>query len=77
MKLSFNLHKLLNRQGNSMKFITLIFTLLLSTQAFAHAGHGMEDNIMHLAFHAVFWTLLAGLIYKLVSHFKAKKSLKK
>lgn len=57
-----------------MKYITLIFTLLLSSQAFAHAGHGMEDNMMHLVFHAIFWTLLAGLIYKVFRYFKNKKA---
>jgi hypothetical protein len=60
-----------------MKFITLIFALLLTNQAFAHSGHGFDDNLMHLVFHGVFWTLLAGLVYKVVSYFKAKKNLKK
>jgi hypothetical protein len=57
-----------------MKFITLVFTLLLSSQAFSHAGHGFEDNLIHLLFHAVFWVSLAVLFYKVVSYFKAKKS---
>tara|TARA_R110001583_G_scaffold26571_5_gene95792 strand:- start:767 stop:955 length:189 start_codon:yes stop_codon:yes gene_type:complete len=60
-----------------MKFITLIFALLLTNQAFAHAGHGFDDNLMHFVFHAIFWTLLAGLVYKVIRHFKAKKDVKK
>lgn len=56
-----------------MKFFILIFALLLTNPAFAHSGHGFDDNLMHLVLHGAFWTLLAGLVYKVVSYFKAKK----
>ncbi|TEW56808.1 hypothetical protein E2R68_01880 [Psychromonas sp. RZ22] len=59
-----------------MKFFTLIFALLLSSQAFAHPGHGMEDGLSHLFFHAVFWVLFTAVIVKAVVYFKHKKSKK-
>lgn len=56
-----------------MKFFTLIFTLLLSTQAFAHEDHALGEGALHLFYHAVFWGLLAVVAVKAVSYFKNKK----
>jgi hypothetical protein len=58
-----------------MKFFTLIFTLLLSAQAFAHEDHALEGSF-HLIFHAVFWGLCAVVAVKAIGYFKNKKKQK-
>lgn len=60
-----------------MKFFTLIFTLLLSTQAFAHEDHALGEGALHLFYHAVFWGLLAIVLVKAVSYFRNKKKTEK
>ncbi|MEI6893983.1 MAG: hypothetical protein V5789_04985 [Colwellia sp.] len=59
-----------------MKFVTLIFTLLLSSQAFAHSDHALGDGSLHLIYHAVFWGLLAAVAVKSVTYFRAKRKQK-
>lgn len=59
-----------------MKFLTFIFSLLLTSQAFAHADHALGDGALHMLYHAVFWTLFAVVAVKLVSYFKNKKKQK-
>lgn len=59
-----------------MKFFTLIFTLLLSTQAFAHSDHALGDGMLHMAVHAVLLVLLAVVVVKGISYFKNKKKQK-
>jgi hypothetical protein len=56
-----------------MKFFTLIFTLLLSTQAFSHQDHVLGEGALHLFYHAVFWGLFAVVVIKAVAYFKNKK----
>ncbi|WP_413694211.1 hypothetical protein [Psychromonas sp. KJ10-2] len=57
-----------------MKFLTFIFSLLLTSQAFAHADHALGDGALHMLYHAVFWLLFAVVIVKAISYFKNKKS---
>ncbi len=59
-----------------MKFFTLIFTLLLSSQAFAHHDHLMSSGTLHSVYHAIFWIFCGVVAVKAVSYFKAKKSRK-
>jgi len=56
-----------------MKFFTLIFTLLLTSQAFAHSDHALGEGALHLFYHAVFWGLFAVVAVKAVGYFKNKK----
>ena len=58
-----------------MKFFTLIFTLLLSTQAFAHTDHALGEGAIHLLYHAVFWGLFAVVAVKVCFISKIRKSL--
>lgn len=59
-----------------MKFFTLLFTLLLTSQAFAHTDSHLGEGVPHEIYHAVFWGLLAFIIIKAVIYFKAKKNKK-
>ncbi|GLS90774.1 hypothetical protein GCM10007916_18410 [Psychromonas marina] len=59
-----------------MKFFTLIFALLLSSQAFAHHPHLMSSDAMHSIYHAIFWILCGVVVVKAVSYFKAKRKQK-
>ena len=59
-----------------MKFVTLIFSLLLSTQAFAHQDHALGEGALHLFYHAVFWVLFVVAAFKAVSYFKNKRKQK-
>ncbi len=61
------------KKGNTMKYFTLMFALLLSSQAFAHDDHALGDGTLHLIYHAIFWGLFALIIVKAVTYFKAKK----
>jgi len=56
-----------------MKFLTFIFSLLLTSQAFAHADHALGDGALHMLYHAVFWLLFAVVVVKAISYFKNKK----
>lgn len=56
-----------------MKFFTLIFTLLLSSQAFAHTDHVLGEGALHLLYHAIFWAGFAFVAVKLMSYFMNKK----
>ena len=56
-----------------MKFFTLIFVLLLSSQAFAHHDHLMSNDLMHSLYHGIFWVLCVLVVVKAVSYFKAKR----
>ena len=49
-----------------MKFFTLIFTLLLSSQAFAHNDHALGEGALHLVYHTVFWALFALVAFNVV-----------
>tara|TARA_R110001583_G_scaffold71575_1_gene201481 strand:+ start:1068 stop:1256 length:189 start_codon:yes stop_codon:yes gene_type:complete len=59
-----------------MKFFTLIFTLLLSTQAFAHTDHALGEGSLHLIYHAIFWGILALVVVKAVLYFNHKRKQK-
>ena len=59
-----------------MKFITLVFALLLSSQAFAHIDHALGHGTLHMIYHAVFWALFAVVIFKAVTYFKNKNKQK-
>ncbi|MEH6453486.1 MAG: hypothetical protein V7782_10665 [Psychromonas sp.] len=59
-----------------MKYFTLIFTLLLSSQAFAHSDHALGDGVLHMLVHAILLALLAAVAVKGISYFKNKKKLK-
>ncbi|MGJ8680070.1 hypothetical protein [Paraglaciecola sp.] len=54
-----------------MKFILLICSVLLSSQAFAHQDHALGES--HIAYHIAFYALLALVVFKGVSWLKAKK----
>jgi len=56
-----------------MKFFTFIFSLLLTSQAFAHTDHALGEGSLHLLYHAVFWALFAVVGYKAFTYFKNKK----
>lgn len=56
-----------------MKFFTFIFSLLLTSQAFAHTDHALGEGSLHLIYHVVFWGLFAVVGYKAVTYFKNKK----
>jgi len=56
-----------------MKFLTFIFSLLLTSQAFAHADHALGDGALHMLYHVVFWALFAVVAVKAFTYFKAKK----
>ena len=55
-----------------MKFITLLFALVLSSQAFAHTDHALGHGALHMVYHAFFWGLFAVVIFKAVTYFKNK-----
>ncbi len=57
-----------------MKFIYIIFSMLLSSQAFAHTDHALGEGSLHIIYHAVFWAVFAALIFKACNYFKAKKN---
>ena len=64
-----------------MKFITLLFNLLLSSvifssQAFAHTDHALGEGSVHALYHIFFWTIFAIVIYKAYTWVKNKKSQK-
>ena len=59
-----------------MKFFTLIFTLLLTSQAFAHSDHALGEGSLHLIYHAVFLGLFAVVAVKALSYFKKNKKQK-
>ncbi|MFT6927473.1 MAG: hypothetical protein ACJAZP_003109 [Psychromonas sp.] len=60
-----------------MKFFTFIFTLLLSTQAFAHEDHALGEGSLHLIYHVIFWGLCAVVAVKAMGYFKNKKKTEK
>lgn len=55
----------------STKIMTLIFSVLLSSQALAHVDHAMGDD--HLGYHIAFYALLALVVFKGYRWLKAKK----
>lgn len=59
-----------------MKLITLFFALLLSSRAFAHTDHALGHGSLHMIYHAVFWAILAVVIFKAVTYFKNKNKQK-
>jgi len=59
-----------------MKFITLFFALILSSQAFAHTDHALGHGMLHMIYHAVFWAIFALVIVKGVAYFKGKNKQK-
>jgi len=60
----------------TMKFITLFFALILSSQAFAHTDHALGDGVLHMVYHAVFWAIFALVIVKAITFFKTKNKQK-
>ena len=59
-----------------MKFITLLFALVLSSQAFAHTDHALGHGALHMVYHAVFWGLFAVVIFKAVTYLKNRNKQK-
>ena len=59
-----------------MKFITLLFALLLSSQAFAHTDHALGHGALHMVYHAVFWGLFAVVVFKAVTYLKNRNKQK-
>ena len=59
-----------------MKFFTLVFTLLMTSQAFAHTDHVLGEGALHLFYHGVFWTLCVVVAVKAFAYFKAKRKQK-
>ncbi len=64
-----------------MKFITVLFSLLLSSillssQAFAHTDHVLGEGSVHALYHGVFWGVFALVVYKAHAWYKNKKSQK-
>lgn len=47
-----------------IKKLTSLSMMFSSTLALAHEGHGMADNNWHLAFHLLFWLLVAAVAVK-------------
>ena len=60
-----------------MKFLTVILTLLFTSQAFAHVDHALGEGEAHMAYHVVFYSLLALVAYKGIKLLSAKKKDKK
>ena len=56
-----------------MKFFTFIFSLLLTSQAFAHTDHALGDGALDLLYHFAFWGICAVIGYKAVTYFRSKK----
>ena len=58
-----------------MKFLTLLisFFTLFTTQAFAHSDHALGEGAFHTFYHIAFWCILAAVIIKAYTWFKAKK----
>jgi len=59
-----------------MKFITLLFALVLSSQAFAHTDHALGHGALHMVYHAVFWGLFAVVVFKAVTYLKNRNKQK-
>ena len=59
-----------------MKFITLLFALVLSSQAFAHTDHALGHGTLHMVYHAVFWGLFAVVVFKAVTYLKNRNKQK-
>jgi len=59
-----------------MKFFTFIFTLLLTSQAFAHTDHALGEGALHLIYHAIFWGILALVVVKAGFYFNHKRKQK-
>ena len=59
-----------------MKFFTFIFTLLLTSQAFAHTDHALGEGALHLIYHAIFWGILALVVVKAGFDFNHKRKQK-
>jgi len=55
-----------------MKFITLLFALVLSSQAFAHTDHALGNGALHMAYHVIFGIVFAAVVFKAVTYFKNK-----
>lgn len=47
-----------------MKYLFTLLLLLTSSVAFAHEDHALGEGALHLAYHLIFWTLFACVIYK-------------
>ena len=47
-----------------MKYIFTLLLLLTSSVAFAHPDHLLGEGGLHMAYHLIFWTLLACVIFK-------------
>lgn len=60
-----------------MKFFTFIFTLLLTSQAFAHDDHVLGEGTLHMAYHVIFWSIAAIVVVKAAFYFNNKRKQKK
>lgn len=58
----------------TMKYLTAISVLLLSSQAFAHHDHLISDSTMHMLQHGAFWGICAVIGYKGAKYFKNKRN---
>jgi len=59
-----------------MKYFTLFFALILSSQAFAHTDHALGEGSLHLIYHLIFWGIFAAVVVKGISYVKNKKKQK-
>ncbi|MGJ8694468.1 MAG: hypothetical protein ACSHW0_18525 [Thalassotalea sp.] len=57
-----------------MKFLTLLLTLIFTSQAFAHTDHALGEGIVHTVYHVMFWTIFAAVAVKAYRWFKSKKA---
>ncbi len=55
-----------------MKFISILLSLFLSTQAFAHTDHALGEGTLHTIYHIAFWTVLALVVVKGIKYYKTK-----
>ena len=47
-----------------MKYIFTLLLLLTSSVAFAHPDHLLGEGGLHMAYHLIFWTLFACVVFK-------------
>ena len=59
---------------NLMKFLTFIFTFLLTAQAFAHTDHALGEGSAHFVYHLIFWSIVIAIVVKAIQWAKLKKA---
>ena len=56
-----------------MKYFSLFFALILSSQAFAHTDHALGEGSLHLIYHLIFWGIFTAVLVKGIIYLKNKK----